>query len=357
MPLGGTPGVDVWNQVINGDHYDLQEEWSNAGSGCVQKLGGTSSPATSGSGPLVYQGGRVMHTNTTYAIYWLPTAGNTAQPGLTGTPAVNQTLTSTTGSWNGSSTGFSYQWQRCAPSGMGCVNIPGATASTYSLTNADGGNTVRSTVSATNVNGPSPYAASATTAVVAPVPAATGAPVVSGIAAVGQSFSTNNGTWNTAASFTYQWLRCAANGSGCAAIPAATASTYPLIGDDAGHVLEAVVSATNAAATTSSTSAASAVVVAAPHATRKPRISGREKAGRRVTGTHGAWSGPPTTYQYSWLRCAAHGSKCTPIKKATHSTYWITGKDAGHRLRLSVTAGNAAGRQTATSAPTRRVVR
>ena len=356
-PLGGTPGVDAYNQVINGNHYDLQEEWSNADSGCVQKLAGTSSPATSGSGPLVYQGGPVMHTNTTYAIYWLPTAGNTVQPVLTGTVAVNQKLTSTTGSWNGSPTSFSYQWQRCSSAGAGCVNIPGATAGSYTLTSADAANTVRSTVSATNANGASPYAASATTAVVAPVPAPTGAPVVSGIAAVGKSFSTTNGKWNTAASFTYEWLRCAANGSGCAAIPAATASTYPLVGDDAGHVLEAVVSATNAAGTTSSTSAASAVVAAAPHTTSAPRISGRAKVGKRLTGTHGRWSGPPTTYHYSWLRCAAHGKNCVPIKNATQTTYRITRKDAGHRLRLRVTAVNAAGRQTATSAATRRIAR
>ena len=356
-PLGGTPGVDAYNQVINGHHYDLQQEWSNTDTGCVQKLGGTSSPATSGSGPLVYQGGPVMHTNTTYAIYWLPTAGNTAQPVLTGTAAVNQKLTSTTGSWNGSPTAFSYQWQRCSSAGTGCVNIPGATAGSYTLTSADAGNTVRSTVSATNANGASPYAASATTAVVAPVPAPTRAPVVSGIAAVGKSFATTNGKWNTTASFTYQWLRCAANGSGCAAIPAATASTYPLVGADAGHVLKAVVSATNAAGTTSSTSAASAVVAAAPHTTSAPRISGRAKVGKRLTGTHGAWSGPPTTYQYSWLRCAAHGNNCVPIKKATKTTYRITRKDAGHRLRLRVTAVNAAGRQTAKSPATRRVAR
>jgi len=356
-PLGGTPGVDAYNQIVNGNHYDLQEEWSNADSGCVQKLGGTSSPATSGSGPLVYQGGPVMHTNTTYAIYWLPTAGNTVRPVLTGTAAVNQTLTSTTGSWNGSPTGFSYKWQRCSSAGTGCANIPGATAASYTLTSADGGNTVRSTVSATNANGASPYAASASTAVVAPVPAATGAPVVSGIAAVGKSFSTTNGTWNTAASFTYQWLRCAADGGACAAIPAATASTYPLVGDDAGHVLKAVVSATNAAGTTSSTSAASTLVVATPHTTSVPRISGRAKVGKRLTGTHGVWSGPPTTYQYSWLRCAAHGNNCVPIKKATQTTYRITRKDARHRLRLRVTAVNAAGRQRATSAATRRIAR
>jgi VCBS repeat-containing protein len=32
--LGGNPGSQ-WNQVINGDHYYLQQEWNNASSGCV----------------------------------------------------------------------------------------------------------------------------------------------------------------------------------------------------------------------------------------------------------------------------------------------------------------------------------
>jgi hypothetical protein len=355
--LGGTPGIDAWNQMINGNHYDLQEEWSNSDGGCVQKLGGASSAATFGDGPLVWQGGPVMHSNTTYAIYWAPTAGNIAPPTVTGTSTVNQTLASSQGSWSGSPTGFSYQWQRCSPAGGSCANISGATASGYTLTSADGGHTVRSTVRATNVNGASPYAASATTAVVAPVPAATSAPVVSGVAAVGGSFSTTNGTWNTSVSFTYQWLRCASNGSGCAAIPAATASSYPLIGDDAGHVLKAVVSATNAAGTTSATSAASPVVVAAPRATSPPRVSGKAKVGKRLAGTHGTWSGPPTSYRYQWLRCSASAGKCGPIKRANTTAYRLTRRDAGHRIRLRVTARNAAGSKTATSAATKRVKR
>ena len=88
--LGGTGG-GVYNQMINAHHYDLQEEWSNAAGGCVQKLGGTPSPPTFGNGPLVYTPpGLVMHTNTTYAIYWLPTAGSASPPVVTGTLAANR---------------------------------------------------------------------------------------------------------------------------------------------------------------------------------------------------------------------------------------------------------------------------
>ena len=356
--LGGTPGVDSWNQVINGHNYELQEEFSNAdftnpNTGCVLQLGGPSDPPIVGSNPpLVYGGGPVMHTNTTYAIYWLPTPGNSTQPAITGTAAVNHALTSSVGSWTASPTAFAFQWQRCSPAGTGCVNIPGATASTYALTSADGGNTVRSTVRGTNVNGASAFVASAPTAVVAPVPAATHVPVISGIAAVGRSFSTTNGTWNTSLTFSYQWLRCAANGSGCAAIPAATANTYPLVSADAKHVLKAVVSASNAAGTTSATSKATPVVVTAPHVRSAPKISGKAKVGKRLSGSRGSWSGPPTSYKYQWLRCSRSGAHCRSIKKATHATYRVTSHDAEHRLRLRVTAVNAAGAHAATSRPT-----
>ena len=48
--LGGTPGVDGYNQIINGAHYILQKDWSNAHNGCEQRynLTGTASGPTSG---------------------------------------------------------------------------------------------------------------------------------------------------------------------------------------------------------------------------------------------------------------------------------------------------------------------
>ena len=349
-PIGGT-GLGEYNQVINGDHYWLQEEYSNADHGCLQNPGGKSSPPTSGHGPLVYHNGLVMHTNTAYTIYWLPAPGNTASPLVTGTAVVNQSLTSSVGAWNGSPTGFSYQWQRCSSAGAGCSNIPGATTSTYTLTSTDGGTYVRSTVSAANVNGASAYAASAGQ-VVAPVPAATGVPVLSGVAAVGKKLSATSGTWNTPAGFAYQWLRCAANGSACATISGATSTTYVAIGADAGHTLEARVSATNNAGTTTALSNHSGVVIAVPKATQAPRISGHSRVGRRLTAARGSWSGPPNSYRYQWFRCNGHGGACRRIPRGTHSTYRLTKTDAGHRLRVRVSAIDAAGTGTASSKAT-----
>jgi hypothetical protein len=353
--LSGVAGAE-YNQTINGNHYLLQEEYSNTDGGCVQNLTGPISPPPAPHGTLLtYHGGPVMHTNTTYAIYWLPTAGNTGAPALTGTAAVNQVLTSSVGSWTGSATSYSYQWQRCLPTGAGCVNIPGATVSTYTLTSADAGNVVRSTVTATNVNGVSPYAASGISSVVVPVPEATAPPVISGVAAAGKAIFVSTGTWNTPATFTYQWLQCAANGTKCAPVDGAIDKTFFLLGEDAGHTFEVVVTATNAAGSGQTVSKRSALVVGVPHLKKAPRISGRARVGGRLTVSKGTWLGPPKSYRYQWLLCNGHGGGCKSIKHATHPTYRASSQDAGRRFRVRVTASNAAGKKMATSGASARI--
>jgi hypothetical protein len=202
-----------------------------------------------------------MHTNTVYAIYWLPTARNTGAPAVTGRAVANQTLTTSAGSWAGGATAESYQWQRCSSTGKSCADIPGATATTYKLTTADLGHVVRSTVRATNVNGASPPAASAGSPAVVDVPTATKAPHISGKARVGKKLSGSHGSWTFApTSYKLQWLRCNSHGAGCSSIGAATRTTYKLTSRDAGHKLRLRVTATNAAGSTVATSATSARV-------------------------------------------------------------------------------------------------
>jgi len=261
-PLGGTLGFDAYNQLINGHHYELQEEWSNQANGCIQRPGDPSpTPPTNGHGPLLYEGGPVMHTNTVYAIYWLPTARNKSVPVVTGTAVINKTLTTSAGSWDGGGAApFSYQWQRCSSNGTSCAGIPGATASTYKLTTADGGHVVRSTVRATNVNGVSPPAGSAGTKMVVDVPTVTKAPHISGRARVARKLSGSHGSWTYPATYRYQWLRCSARGGNCSSISHATHAKYKLTKRDAKHRLRLRVTATNAAGSVKATSAASARV-------------------------------------------------------------------------------------------------
>jgi hypothetical protein len=313
------------NQSINGHSYSLQKEYSNDGNACLQS----------------------------YTPSVAPT--NFTAPVLSGLAAQSKLLSTTEGSWLHAPSGYAYKWQRCASNGTGCADIPGATAATYQLAAADAGHSVRAEVSAHNAAGTSAFVASALTAGVVPLPTAAAAPAVSGVAAVHKQLSTTNGAWNTAVNLAYAWLRCAADGSGCGAIPGATSSIYILTAADAGHTLEARVSATNAAGTTPAVSNRTAVVIAAPTATKGPRISGHARVGKKLTASNGTWTGPPTAYRYQWLRCNAHGGSCRKIAHATHSTYRLTRHDLGHRLRAQITATDAAGSGTATSAATARV--
>jgi hypothetical protein len=185
------------------------------------------------------------------------------------------------------------------------------------------------------------------------IPVNLASPTASGIAVQGKLLTATQGTWTQSPkSFAYQWLRCAANGTGCVAIPGATEASYDLAAADGGHTLEASVSATNAAGTRAATSNRTGVVIGVPAAAEAPRISGVPRVGRRLTADHGSWSGPATSYGYQWLRCDAHGGSCRPIGGATRQRYKVTQHDAGHRLRLLVTAANVAGSTVAKSRAT-----
>jgi hypothetical protein len=95
---------------------------------------------------------------------------NTQPPVVSGTAEVGKELSSTNGSWSGSTPlTFGYQWRRCDKTGGGCANISEATDNTYKLQAADGGNTVRVVVTAKNSDG-SDSATSVPTAAVAAAP-------------------------------------------------------------------------------------------------------------------------------------------------------------------------------------------
>ena len=83
-------------------------------------------------------------------------AANTAGPTVGGVARDGSTLTANPGSWDGTPTiTYEYQWQRCDAAGANCVNIPGETGSTYTLTPADVGSTIRVLVTAVNDAGSS----------------------------------------------------------------------------------------------------------------------------------------------------------------------------------------------------------
>lgn len=72
---------------------------------------------------------------------------NTAVPAITGTETEGSELTCSTGTWVGTSLSYAYQWKRDG------VAIGSATASTYTLVEADVGTDISCTVTATDSYG------------------------------------------------------------------------------------------------------------------------------------------------------------------------------------------------------------
>jgi hypothetical protein len=90
-------------------------------------------------------------------------------PVITGVATEGRRLVTTDGTWTGSPTSYTYQWDSCDASGKSCTEISGATASSYVLKASDVGHAIKVIVTASNPGG-SASQASAPTALVAARP-------------------------------------------------------------------------------------------------------------------------------------------------------------------------------------------
>ena len=190
----------------------------------------------------------------------------------------------------------------------------------------------------------------------------TGEPSIVGQPIEGRTLSANRGTWSgsTPMSFAYRWLRCptdggAPDGSNCAAIGGATGTSYQLRDADVGVRIRVRVTATNTDGSDVAASNPTAIVQgsARPRAASPPTISGTPVIGNTQTADPGTWSGTqPITFSFQWRSCNQAGSSCSDIAGATGRTYVARQSDLGRTLRVRVTARNAIGAETETSAPT-----
>ena len=192
---------------------------------------------------------------------------NTKEPSVSGSTVRGQTLTADRGSWSGASPiTYKYQWLRCDTNAANCSAIAGETSSSRLLVADDVGHRLRVRVTASNSAG-SASADSNGTAVITATggsgpPVNTALPAISGNPAQGQAIVSTDGTWTGAATitFTYQWLRCDANGDVCAPITGETKHNRTLTSDDIGHRLRIRVTAKNNAGSATVESNPTAVV-------------------------------------------------------------------------------------------------
>ena len=323
----------------------------------------TSTPASAyGSPPANAGGSTTARSVATVPVgpATPPAPSDTIAPSISGDAIVGSTLTADPGSWSDPSAAFSYVWQRCDASGA-CTTIDGAATASYTPTGDDLGDTIIVSVTASNAGGQNTATSAATVPVgpaTPPAPSDTIAPSISGDAIVGSTLTADPGSWSDpSAAFSYVWQRCDASGA-CSTIDGATTASYTPTGDDLGDTIIVSVTASNAGGQNTATSAATAPVgpatPPAPSDTIAPSISGDAIVGSTLTADPGSWSDPSAAFSYVWQRCDASGA-CSTIDGATTASYTPTGDDLGDTIIVSVTASNAGGQNTATSAATAQI--
>ena len=305
-----------------------------------------------------------LTSNATAAVAARSNTPATGQPTISGTAQVGQTLTADAsdiadvdGLANAS---FSYQWVR--EDGGTETDIEDATDSTYTLTDADEGRTIKVRVSFTDDAGNEETLTSAVTAAVArPNTPATGKPTVRGTAQVGETLTADvsdiddeEGLAN--AEFSYQWVKN--NGLRETDIEGATDSAYTLVAADLGKAIKVRVSFTDGGGHEEKlTSAATAVVVAWPitDTTGAPAITGNVRVGKTLTANTSqianAHGSDDATFSYQWIR--NDGTVDTEIGEANGSTYTLPEDDEDKTLKVRVTFfADAGAPESVTSAPT-----
>ena len=142
-PLGATVTYQwMYSSSLNGTYYNIDGVTSNTYTLSSSDSGSYIKVKVTGYG--AYRGS--VTSNGTGRVVNSPTNINSIGT-INGSPEVGQTLTA--GNLNPAVATATYRWQRCATPDGDFVNIPGATASTYVLTEDDTGCYIRVTATGT----------------------------------------------------------------------------------------------------------------------------------------------------------------------------------------------------------------
>ena len=288
----------------------------------------------------------------------------TGRPTISGTAQVGETLTAETSGIADAdgltNVSYSHQWIR--NDGTSDTDITDATRSSYTLVDADEGQTLKVRVSFTDDVGNDETLTSAATGEVEALPnrPATGTLSISGTAQVGETLTADtsgiaDADGLTNVFYSYQWV------AGGTDLGGATGSTYTLTASEQGQTIQVRVSFTDDAGNeTTLTSAATEAVAAKPNslATGEPSISGPARVGETLTvdtsGIADADGLENATFSYQWI--GNDGSSDTDIAGATDSGYMLVPGDEGQTIQVRVSFSDDAGNEEAlTSAATEAV--
>jgi hypothetical protein len=302
-------------------------------------------------------------------------------PTISGDPSLGGVLTGGDADWIETPV-VARRWRRCDTAGANCVDIPGATGPTYTVTDADLGHTIRFRNDATDaalvtnssesdfVEPYLPFDARATESLGPGDRVHSGLFVRSAVRGRCGAPSSPGLILNPTASYLYDTFAVGSLLNEPVCLVARTSATCFGVTPSIYNPVFAPTSglATNYAAHTGNgfgtPGAVSAILPAAesrevvvshqqptgtcnsyrltlgadaPFATVRPSVSGTAVEGGTLTAGAGAWSGTPAI-GFSWLRCDSAGAGCVPVPGATGPTYVPAAADVGGRMRVRVTA-------------------
>ncbi|MHB1834928.1 MAG: hypothetical protein ACYCXW_08175, partial [Solirubrobacteraceae bacterium] len=274
-------------------------------------------------------------------------------PSISGNPQPPNTLYANPGSWSVALSTATYQWERCNADGVSGCTVVAADTAHYTLSGADDGHTIVLIADVTSPGRSGTAQSPPLTIESQPLPQPTVLPTVSGIPIRTHTLAADGGSWsNQPTSLSYQWERCSSAGTGCVAIPGATAVVYQLTAADEGFEITVAVTAGNSSGTTTAQATPTAVVTGLlPVAEDLPQLSTLGvQQGAPVSVTPPTWQTTAgTTYTTQWQRCDSSGGSCASISGATWSSYTPVAADVGSTLRVVVTATDVDGSTQATS--------
>ena len=249
-------------------------------------------------------------------------------------PIPGLTLRANVGGWTSATPiTYSYQWQRSYAGSGDYVDIAGATASTYLVTDKDIRYSIRIRITASNPNGGSSRSSSATAnvAIVAPSEMAN----ITGFAVVGQALTYQDVEWysNPPPALTLMW-QTSSNGSSWT--DDTLGLNYTLTSSHFDKYIRVAVTATAPTGKTTYYSITRGPILATIN-TVSPVVQGETIQGRVLRSNVGTWVPSTTANTYAWQRSTDGGASWTRIVGASSATYLTTAADVGAYIRSAVT--------------------